>query len=125
MFGKRGEIRASTQEVKTLIGVGCQFEGNLTLSEGITRIDGDVIGNINGGGSIIIGEKGSVKGNISLVNVIVYGRVEGDISAKSVELRSGSYTKGNINTMELVVEKGAIYNGECKMEEKGVEPPTL
>ncbi|MFN3813898.1 MAG: polymer-forming cytoskeletal protein, partial [Aquificaceae bacterium] len=48
-------------------------------------------------------------------DVIVYGKIEGDIRAKSVELKSGSKVDGNIRTTELVIERGAMYNGECRM----------
>ncbi len=123
MFGKREEIKISKQEVNVLIGVGCIFEGNITLPEGLTRIDGEILGNVSGNGGIIVGERGTIKGNINLNQVIVYGKVEGDISAKSVELKAGSYIIGNIITEELYVEKGAIYNGQCRMGQKGAESP--
>lgn len=115
MFGKKEEVKRTNQDIKTLIGVGCVFEGNLTASEGLTRIDGEIIGNVSGNGGVILGEHGSIKGNISLQEVIVYGRIEGDIRAKSVELKSGSRVDGNIRTEELLIEKGAVYNGECRM----------
>ncbi|MFN7065489.1 MAG: polymer-forming cytoskeletal protein [Aquificaceae bacterium] len=123
MFGKKEEAKVSRQEIRNLIGAGCVFEGNLTISEGLTRIDGEVLGNISGSGGVLIGEKGKVKGNISLSEVVIYGKVEGDISAKSVELRSGSNVKGNITTAELLIEKGAIYNGQCKVEQSSTEAP--
>lgn len=126
MFRKREEVILSNQEVKTLIGVGCIFEGNITVPEGITRMDGEIIGNVSGKGGLIVGEKGFIRGNINLSEVVVYGRIEGDIMAKSVELKAGSRVDGNITTSELVIERGAIYNGQCKMEliEKGAHAPS-
>ncbi|MEZ0360844.1 MAG: polymer-forming cytoskeletal protein [Hydrogenobacter sp.] len=121
MFGKREEVRVTNQEIKTLIGLGCLFDGNLTVSEGLMRIDGEIRGNISGKGGLILGERGIVKGDISLEKVIVYGRVQGNISAQSLELKSGSRVDGNIHVEELVIERGAVYNGECKME--GGSPP--
>ncbi|MGB9873623.1 MAG: bactofilin family protein, partial [Hydrogenobacter sp.] len=111
-------------EIKTLIGLGCLFDGNLTLSEGFTRIDGEVRGNISGKGGLILGEQGSVKGDINLEKVVVYGRVEGNIKAQSLEIKSGGRVNGNIHVEELIIEKGAIYNGECKMKE-GEDPQEL
>ncbi len=117
MFGKKEEVKRTNQDIKTLIGVGCVFEGNLTTSEGLTRIDGEIIGNVSGNGGVILGERGSIKGNVSLEEVIVYGRIEGDIIAKSVELKSGSRVDGNIRAEELLIEKGAVYNGVCRMDQ--------
>ncbi|MFN4012749.1 MAG: polymer-forming cytoskeletal protein [Aquificaceae bacterium] len=113
---KKDTRPAVNQEVKNLIAAGCIFEGNLTITEGITRIDGEVKGNIIGSGGLIVGEQGSIKGNINVKEVVVYGVVEGDISANMVELKAKSRVRGNINTSELIVERGAVYNGECRME---------
>ncbi|MFN4320193.1 MAG: polymer-forming cytoskeletal protein [Aquificaceae bacterium] len=113
---KKDTRPAVSQEVKNLIAAGCIFEGNLTITEGITRIDGEVKGNIIGSGGLIVGEQGSIKGNINVKEVVIYGVVEGDISANTVELKAKSRVRGNITTSELIVERGAVYNGECRME---------
>jgi len=116
LVGKKKEPSVS-QEIKTLISAGTIFEGNITVPEGITRIDGKVVGNINGNGCIVIGESGSVKGDISVESLIVYGEISGNIKARSVELKNGSKVMGNLEVSELYVEKGAFYNGECRMVE--------
>ena len=51
------------------------------------------------------------------MEIVIYGRVEGEIIAKSVELKTGSRVDGNITTSDLVIEKGALYNGQCRMEQ--------
>jgi cytoskeletal protein CcmA (bactofilin family) len=118
MLGRKKETELSSQEVRTILGPGCLFEGNLTLPEGLTRIDGEVIGNIKGNGGLIIGDRGSVKGDLSIENVVVYGKVHGNIRARSLEIRASGRVDGDVQVQELVVEKGAMYNGKCSM---GVE----
>jgi cytoskeletal protein CcmA (bactofilin family) len=103
------------------LGPGCLFEGNLTIPEGLTRIDGEVIGNIKGSGGLIIGESGSVKGDLSVENVVVYGKVNGNIRARSLEIRASGRVDGDVQVQELMVEKGAIYNGKCSMGVEGSE----
>jgi cytoskeletal protein CcmA (bactofilin family) len=115
MFGRKKETELSSQEVRTILGPGCLFEGNLTIPEGLTRIDGEVIGNIKGNGSLIIGERGSVKGDLSVENVVVYGKVHGNIRARSLEIRASGRVDGDVQVQELMVEKGAMYNGKCSM----------
>jgi cytoskeletal protein CcmA (bactofilin family) len=115
MLGRKKETELSSQEVRTILGPGCLFEGNLTIPEGLTRIDGEVIGNIKGNGSLIIGERGSVKGDLSVENVVVYGKVQGNIRARSLEIRASGRVDGDVQVQELMVEKGAIYNGKCSM----------
>jgi len=116
MFGKRGEglKRMDTSQVNTLIGEGCEFEGNLSLSTA-TRIDGRIKGNIKCEGTLVIGETGSVEGNIRCNEVIIFGAVNGNVEANRIELRGGSKLTGDIKTNVLVVEEGAFYTGHCSM----------
>ena len=121
MLGRKKETELSSKEVRTILGPGCLFEGNLTLPEGLTRIDGEVIGNIQGNGGLIIGEKGSVRGDIDVENVVVYGKVHGNIRARSLEIRASGRVDGDVQVQELIVERGAIYNGKCSMGVEGSE----
>jgi cytoskeletal protein CcmA (bactofilin family) len=121
MLGRKKETELSSQEVRTIVGTGCLFEGNLTLPEGLTRIDGEVIGNIRGNGDLIIGEKGYVKGDLNVENLVVYGKVHGNIRARSLEIKASGRVEGDIQVQELIVEKGAIYNGKCSMGAEGSE----
>jgi cytoskeletal protein CcmA (bactofilin family) len=121
MLGRKKEQEVSSQEVRTILGPGCLFEGNLTIPEGLTRIDGEVIGNVKGNGGLIIGESGSVKGDIDVENVVVYGKVHGNIRARSLEIRASGRVDGDIQVQELMIEKGAIYNGKCSMGVEGSE----
>ena len=121
MFGRKKEQEVSSQEVRTILGPGCLFEGNLTIPEGLTRIDGEVIGNIKGSGGLIIGDSGSVKGDLNVENVVVYGKANGNIRARSLEIRASGRVDGDIQVQELMVEKGAIYNGKCSMVVEGSE----
>jgi cytoskeletal protein CcmA (bactofilin family) len=121
MLGRRKEQEVSSQEVRTILGPGCLFEGNLTLPEGLTRIDGEIIGNIKGNGSLIIGEKGYVKGDLNVENLVVYGKIHGNIKARSLEIRASGRVEGDIQVQEFIVEKGAIFNGKCSMGVEGSE----
>jgi len=120
VFGKRSETpkRTDAFQINTLIGEGCEFEGNLNLSSS-TRIDGRVKGNIKGEGTLIIGETGSVEGNIYCNEVVIFGTVNGNIEANKIELRGGSKLTGDIKTNTLVVEEGAFYTGHCSMGQTG------
>jgi cytoskeletal protein CcmA (bactofilin family) len=121
MLGRKKETELSSQEVRTIVGPGCLFEGNLTLPEGLTRIDGEVVGSIKGNGGLIIGENGFIRGDLNVENVVVYGKVCGNIRARSLEIRASGRVEGDIHVQELIVERGAIYNGKCSMGVEGSE----
>ncbi len=117
MFGGKKEFKSvESSNVNTLIGEGCVFEGSLNLSTA-TRIDGRVKGNIKSEGMLIIGESGSVEGDISCPEVLIYGTVIGNINAKKIELKRGAKLSGDIKVDVFVVEEGAVYNGHCSMGE--------
>ena len=52
----------------------------------------------------MIGRGEFIKGNVDIMEIVIYGRVEGDIIAKSVELKTGSRVDGNITTSNLVIK---------------------
>ena len=54
--------------------------GNVTVS-GFLRIDGDIDGNVQTQGRVIIGEEARIRGNIRAASVSVGGVVQGDIIA--------------------------------------------
>jgi cytoskeletal protein CcmA (bactofilin family) len=90
------------------------------------RIDGKIEGNIQCEGKIIIGEKGYVKGDVVSKNMEVSGRVEGTISVEGLlSFKSAAVVEGEITTSKLVIEIGAVFNGNCHMSKKGTEklPP--
>ncbi len=123
MFGGKKEGYESTPstagDIRTLIGEGCVFEGNITLSDS-TRIDGNVKGNIKSSGVLVLGEKGLVEGDITAEEVVVYGSIVGNVKSKRIEVKRGATVDGDISTEILVIEEGAVYNGKCSMNSEGV-----
>jgi cytoskeletal protein CcmA (bactofilin family) len=119
---KRDELStapATAGDLNALLGRGSEFEGKLTF-EGTVRIDGKFTGNIVTNDVLVIGEGAKVSAEISCGTVIVHGEIVGNLKAKTaVELHHPARMKGNIETPSLMIEKGVIFEGQCKME--GVE----
>lgn len=116
---KRDEVStapASTGDLNALLGRGSEFEGKLTF-EGTVRIDGKFTGTIVTNDVLVIGEGAKVSAEISCGTVIVHGEINGNLKAKTaVELHHPARMKGNIETPSLMVEKGVIFEGQCKMD---------
>ncbi len=53
--------------------------------------------------------------------MVVYGKVHGNIRARSLEIRASGRVEGDIQVQELIVERGAIFNGKCSMGVEGAE----
>jgi cytoskeletal protein CcmA (bactofilin family) len=102
-------------DVNTLVGRGSHFEGKMTF-EGIVRIDGSFVGEIVSNDTLIIGESADVRAELDVATIVIYGQVYGNIRASvCVEIHAPGHLVGNIVTPGLVVERGAIFDGECRM----------
>jgi len=93
----------------TLIANNCELLGDVHFSDHLL-VNGTVKGNIHaleGTKAIVtISEKGSVEGDIRVPNVIVNGKVCGDIHCdKHIELAAKAEIKGNVyyNLIEMVM----------------------
>jgi cytoskeletal protein CcmA (bactofilin family) len=106
----RNDATRST-EVAT-IGKSVVVKGELSGNEDLV-IDGDVEGSITlRGQTLTVGPNGRVRANIEARNVIMYGRVDGDIhAADRVDLRKSASLTGNIATARISIEDGAFFKG--------------
>ena len=102
----------------SFIGETMVIEADITSDEDII-IEGNVKGNISVSKTLTIGKNGKVKADITAAVVRILGEAKGNIIASDkVELLSlGRYT-GNIQSQKLVVEEGAILNGNINQEKK-------
>ena len=107
-------------EINTLLGPGSFFDGKLTF-EGTVRIDGKLAGEIFSNDVLVIGESAEVTAEIDVGVLIVEGTVIGNIRAKRlVELHAPARVRGNLETPSLFIEKGVVFEGQCRME--GIAP---
>lgn len=103
-------------EINTLLGRGTSFEGKLTF-EGTVRIDGRLVGEIFSDDILVIGEGADVKAKIDVGTLIVEGNIEGNVrAARLIELHAPARVRGNLETPQLYIDKGVIFEGNCKME---------
>ena len=114
MFGvKKGSTPQNS--IDSLIGVGTRIEGNMIFTGGL-RIDGEVRGNIrseNGlEGTLVISEKASVEGEISVGHVVINGTVIGPVTAgESLELLPSARVTGDVEYHQIEMQQGAVIQG--------------
>ncbi len=109
---------AEAAALSSFIGETMVIEADITSDEDII-IEGKVKGNINVSKILTIGKSGKVKADINAAVVRILGEAKGNIIAShKVEiLAQGRYT-GNIQSQKLVVEEGAILNGNINKGKK-------
>jgi cytoskeletal protein CcmA (bactofilin family) len=126
MFGtKKGSTPQSS--IDSLIGVGTRIEGNIVFKGGL-RIDGEVRGNIsceNGQqGTLVISERASVEGEVTVGHVVINGTVIGPVCAsESLELLASARVTGDVEYHQIEMQQGAVIQGRLvhQVSAKNVE----
>ncbi len=116
MLGGRSKKKeAADDDVKAFLGNGTEFSGKLVFS-GSVRVDGSFKGDIMGGGVLISGEGSRIEGNITVNSIVISGDVFGNLEAKEkVEIDSRGRLFGDMVSSLLVVQEGAVFEGNCRM----------
>jgi cytoskeletal protein CcmA (bactofilin family) len=109
--------RAVTVPVdQATIGRSLVVKGEITGSESL-YIDGKVEGTINLTDSrVTIGRNGIVAASISAREVVILGKVQGNIQVTDrVDIRSEGALTGDVITQRISVEDGAILKGSVQV----------
>lgn len=116
---KKRSDTINTSMINTIIGNNAKIDGVITTQDS-TRIDGILEGKIFSESSVIVGESGTVTGDIIAVEILVAGTVYGNLTAKQkIELTSTGRVLGDMITKTLVIDEGASFKGNCTMEVMG------
>ena len=108
------EKQPGTAEL-SLISSGTVIEGKIK-SDGSVRIDGKLIGDVAVKANAAVGLSGVVEGTLSAKNVTLAGKVQGTVTAtEKLILESKAVMQGDIRAARLVVDEGAMFDGECAM----------
>jgi cytoskeletal protein CcmA (bactofilin family) len=98
------------------VGHGTTLTGE-TEFHAMLRVDGHLIGTVTSeSGTLIIGTNGQVDANIMVAAAMINGTVNGDvIASEKLQLGRTARVLGNISSPRLIVEEGAILEGNCSM----------
>ncbi len=101
------------------IEINAQMEGSLTFNDPVNlKINGNFKGSLDTKGTLTIGNTGIAEANINGDNIVIAGKVTGDINArKMLVLMPTAVLRGNISTPKLNIVEGAIFQGNCQMIE--------
>src|SRR5271155_5833593 len=105
------------------IGKSLVIKGEVTGSESL-YIDGRVEGSINlAGNRVTIGRNGVVAANISAREIVVLGKVRGNLTASDrVDIRSDGSLTGDVVAARISIEDGAFFKGGIDIRKGGQKP---
>jgi len=98
-----------------MIGEGTQFEGTLRAMNDV-RVSGRIVGRLEVDGKAIIAQEGAVEGDLVATSADIAGVVQGEILVEErLVLKGTARIEGNIKVARLIIEEGAVLNGQCEM----------
>jgi cytoskeletal protein CcmA (bactofilin family) len=117
MFSKKDQkiTEEELSNLSNIIGKGTTLVGNIE-SLGNIRIEGRIIGGVKSKSKIALGPSSYVEGDIITQKAEISGEVRGKIEiSELLILKPSAVISGKIITNNIIVESGAVFNGNCKM----------
>ncbi|HET7872934.1 MAG TPA: polymer-forming cytoskeletal protein [Terriglobales bacterium] len=100
------------------IGKSVVIRGELTGNEDL-YLDGDIEGTIDlRDHKLVIGPNGKIKASITAREIVIHGRLEGNVAATDrVELKKSCTLIGDVGTQRIMIEDGAFFKGAIDIKE--------
>jgi cytoskeletal protein CcmA (bactofilin family) len=113
----------TTTADQATIGKSLGIKGEVTGSESL-YIDGRVEGSISlAGNRVTIGRNGVVAANINAREIVVLGKVRGNLTASDrVDIRSDGSLTGDVVAARISIEDGAYFKGGIDIRKSGQQP---
>jgi excisionase family DNA binding protein len=117
--------KEETQE--KILDVDASMQGTITFKDPVNlRINGSFEGKLDTRGNLTIGENAKVSANIHGDNIVIAGKVSGDVIAtRSLSILGTATLKGNLTTPRLSIGEGAILQGLVTMGVNASEGPDV
>ncbi|MBA0882292.1 bactofilin family protein [Flavobacterium undicola] len=117
MFNKKDKPYTDLLGKTNRIVEGTIIKGDI-ISKADFRLDGELIGNFQSTGKLVIGPTGSVTGDISCNNADIEGKFSGTIQVTELlNIKSKASIHGDATVGKLSVEPGADFSASCIMKE--------
>jgi cytoskeletal protein CcmA (bactofilin family) len=108
-------------QLNGFLDAGSHLRGDLHF-EDTFRIDGKLTGKVDSDGDLYVGERGEVEGEVRVGRLFVSGRVDAVVKALRVEVAAGGQLRGEVETPTLVIDEGAVFEGQSRMVERAKAP---
>lgn len=103
------------EDFDTILAPDIKFQGTIKFKKPF-MIRGIVTGVIDATSDLVVDSNAVVTAGINAERVLVRGKVEGNITAKTlVFVTSSGSVNGDILSKEVVLEPGSHFSGKCTM----------
>jgi cytoskeletal protein CcmA (bactofilin family) len=107
---------------KNVLNSDVELKGTLKFVGELT-FDGKLEGDINSEGTLLLGDNAVVKGTVDVGNVVVRGKITGNIVAKEkIDIKAKTELFGDVRAAKLVIEEGVTFVGKSEVNPNKVSP---
>jgi len=112
MLWKKTTVQQNLDSPGTVIGKGVYLEAARMTGHETIRIEGIYKGSIDVEGSLVLGEQGSITGDVNADYILLAGEVIGNIKCGTqLHLASTARIEGDVQASSLVVDEGSYISG--------------
>ena len=123
MFDKKTKPYTDLLGKTNRIVEGTRIKGNI-YSVADFRLDGELTGNFQTEGKIVVGPAGVVVGDILCKNADIEGHFSGKIQVEELlNVKATAAISGEVSVGKLAVEPGADFSATCTMMTKTTANP--
>lgn len=109
---------ASIDDRSSIVSIGSAWQGNLKI-EGSVRIDGELSGEVEAGGTVIVSEGARVDARVRANFVVIAGQFQGRVECSDrLEILPTGRVIAELSTNSLVIHEGAFLEGQVHMSER-------
>jgi len=107
---------------ESLIDRSSAFDGVLRTARNL-RVEGQAKGELYCDGTLFVDEGGQVDARIVSANITVAGLLSGEVTCHGkLHILPTGRVSGRVATSSLVIQEGAVYEGELRMSNIDEEP---
>ncbi|MBU0942542.1 MAG: polymer-forming cytoskeletal protein [Bacteroidetes bacterium] len=116
MFNKQKKPYTDLLGKTNRIVEGTVIKGDI-VSQADFRLDGELIGNFQSTGKLVIGPSGSVVGEVICNNADIEGKYDGTMQVMDLlNVKAKARIHGQVTVGKLSVEPGADFSATCTMK---------
>lgn len=107
---------------KNTLNSDVEIKGHLKFSGELT-FEGKLEGEVQTDGLLNVGESAVINGNVNAENVVVRGKINGNLVAKEkIDLKAKAEIFGDIRAAKLVMEEGVVFVGKTEVNPNKIAP---
>jgi cytoskeletal protein CcmA (bactofilin family) len=119
MWGNRGD------RMGAFLDDGNEIVGKYTCS-GTVMLDAKLRGEITAHDTLVLGDHADVEATVRAVVLVIRGKLIGKaMASERVELKSSARVTGDVEAPVIVVEAGAVLDGERRTTKAPAPPPVV